>query len=678
MVQKDANFAKFLRFATPNLEDIKDAIEEREAPPMAVIPKTLKVVEPTEKKPTIQPEAKAEEEKKAAGKLITSEARMTGSVKTDYYMVYIRACGVVLGLCVVLLAMAAEGIVRAADYFLSRWTSGLGTDSNDTSVQIYVGVSLSSLVVLVLGSIATAYWGVSGARTYHRDMLKALLGAPISFFDKTPSGRIINRFSNDMNILDRDLPPIMQGFLSQSVEIGSLLVVICVVTKWFILPLIPIGIAFYVLQLYYRHTSRELKRIDNLNQSPLFIALTQTLDGLATIRAYNVAPRFQNTYQASLDMSISAYMINNGCNWWLSERLDILGSVTSFAASMFVVGFRYQLNAGLVGLAVGYTLTITSKLNWFVRQSIELEQRMSSIERFQEYIRTPSEEETTDAINADNNLQKVMVLAGKDLPADWPADGAIKFNDISMRYRAGTPLVIKHLDFSVKPGERVGLVGRSGAGKSSITNILFRIVECEQGSIEIDGIDIRTIPRQVLRSRMSIIPQDPVLFTGTVRYNLDPFAKETDEKIWEVLGRIRLSSVVNNLPKALDSLVAAGGSNFSAGERQLMCLGRALLRNTKIVLLDEATASVDGETDALIQKMIRTELLGCTVLTIAHRLETILDYDKVVVLDDGVIIEMDSPAVLMANPNSHFFGMVQASKVVKQDGDGEEGGAASV
>lgn len=676
--QKDeGRFATFLRLAAPKLEMDTDqkagpSVDgESEKISTEPVPSDSKAPKDGTQNSSTGSQNSAKGPTSSGGKLTEKETRLTGTIDTSVYIMYLKASGAIF---VLLMFIGAEGGKRWSDQWLSRMTSSLVKASDTEAIQIYTIISCGSVVMMLISEMLAAYWGVRGARSLHNRMLKTLLRAPVSFYDTTPSGRMLNRFSNDVNVLDRDLPPVLSGFLLHVVEISSILVVVCVATRWFAIPLIPIGMSFFFLQQYYRRTSRELKRIDNISKSPLFILLTETLEGLPTIRAYQSEARLQATNYRRINDNFRAYMSSNGCNWWLGERLDFLGALSAFAVAMMVVSMRFDLSAGLIGLALSYTLNVTSKMNWFVRQTIELESRMNSIERVLEYTAIDPEgtvngpaarlSHVATGIPSSPRASPRPSVAGSPGTADeWPSKGSMTFSDVTMRYRPNSPLVVKGLSFHIDGGERVGLVGRTGAGKSSVTNLLYRIVECEGGFIKIDDRDIGSMPLKELRSGLAIIPQDPVLFTGSVRYNLDPFNNYSDDACWAVLRRVRLEGMIRQLPDKLLAPVASLGSNFSAGERQLLCMARALLRNCKIVILDEATASVDGETDALIQKMVRTELKGCTVLTIAHRLETILDYDKVIVLSDGRMLEMDSPGNLLANTSSVFYSMVKTANI---------------
>lgn len=337
-------------------------------------------------------------------------------------------------------------------------------------------------------------------------------------------------------------------------------------------------------------------------------------------------------------------------NRWLAVRLEMVGNLIILFAALFAILSRDTMDAGMVGLSVSYALQITQTLNWLVRMTSEVETNIVAVERIKEYGETKQE--------------APWDIPSQTLPKDWPEAGTVEFKNFQVRYREGLELVLKGISFTVNGGEKVGIVGRTGAGKSSLTLALFRIIESSGGSILIDGQDISKLGLHALRSRLTIIPQDPVLFSGTLRLNLDPFEHNSDEEVWTALDHAHLKTFVKGLTAGLNHEITEGGENLSVGQRQLVCLARALLRKTKVLILDEATAAVDLETDDLIQKTIRTEFKDCTVLTIAHRLNTIMDSDKVIVLDKGQISEFAAPSNLLQNKKSAFYSMAKDAGIV--------------
>ena len=457
-----------------------------------------------------------------------------------------------------------------------------------------------------------------------------------------------------MDKIDLDLTNSIGQGMGTTFSVLGAIGAICAATKGtFFIPLIPIGYLYYIVQKWFRKTSTELQRVSSVAGSPIFSDFSQVLTGTSTIRAYDDESRFFTKCQKSFDNFNASYMLVYMCNFWLGLRLDFLGGLISafiggVAVATAKTGF---IPAGWLGLALSYAIEVTGFLKHGVRMIATIEADMNSVERVLHY---------TDNVEA----EALDVVPGKDPePGQWPSQGGIEIKNGSMRYRDG-PLVLKNINISINGGEKIGVVGRTGSGKSSLMNLLFRITEIENdgGLIEIDGVDIANIGTDILRLNLSIIPQDPVMFSNSVRYNIDPFGTATESEILEVLEKVQLLDVINALPEGLNDQVAEGGENFSQGQRQLLCIARSLLRRPKILVMDEATASIDNATDASIQEMIRSNFQNATVLTIAHRLNTILDSDRILVLDDGRVAEFDTPQNLLKTPDGIFKSMVDKSR----------------
>jgi len=397
-------------------------------------------------------------------------------------------------------------------------------------------------------------------------------------------------------------------------------------------------------------TSRQLKRLESVSRSPIYSHFSETVTGAPTIRAYGHQQEFIQQSEAKVDENQICYYPSIIANRWLAVRLEFIGGLIVSSAALFAVLGRETMNAGIVGLSVSYALSVTATLNWMVRMSSELETNIVAVERIKEYSETPQE--------------AAWEVPEKKPPPAWPDKGFLTFNDYKTRYREGLELVLHGITCDFSGGERIGIVGRTGAGKSSLTLALFRLIEPAEGNIVIDGVDITKIGLHDLRSKLTIIPQDPVLFSGTLRINLDPFTVHTDEEVWKCLEQSHLKSFISTLPAGLAHEIAEGGENLSVGQRQLVCLARALLRKTKVLILDEATAAVDLETDDLIQATIRKEFADCTIITIAHRLNTIMDSTRIMVLDQGSIREFESPEKLLQNPKSSFYSMAKDAGLV--------------
>lgn len=420
-------------------------------------------------------------------------------------------------------------------------------------------------------------------------------------------------------------------------------------TPIFLAVILPIALLYYFAQRFYVASSRQLMRLESVSRSPIYTHFSETITGVTTIRAYTVQDRFIDESDNRVDKNQVCKYPSLIANRWLAIRLEMVGNLIILFASLFAV-LGGQSNPGLVGLSVSYALQVTQTLNWLVRMTSDIETNIVAVERIKEYGETKQE--------------APWELENSKVPRDWPTEGQVVFENFKVRYREGLELVLRGITFTISGGEKVGIVGRTGAGKSSLTLSLFRIIEAAGGRIFIDGIDIATLGLHMLRSRLTIIPQDPVLFSGTLRINLDPFEVKSDDELWKALELSHLKTFVKTLPAGLNHEISEGGENLSVGQRQLVCLARALLRKTKVLVLDEATAAVDLETDDLIQKTIRSEFKECTVLTIAHRLNTIMDSDKVIVLDRGEVTEFASPTELLENPKSAFYSMAKDANLV--------------
>ena len=597
--------------------------------------------------------SKAGKAKDAEGdRLITTEESAKGSVTWDVYKEYAKSCslyGVIIVLVLIVLAQLAS---VGTNLWLKHWSSQNQDHGTNKSVWFYLGIYAligwsSTLFAMVQTLVLWVYCAIRSARVLHSDMLETIMRSPMSFFDTTPLGRILNRFSKDQHTVDEVLPRTFNGYFRVLFSVISTIVIIAFSTPLFMILVVPLGFIYIYVQRYYLATSRELKRLDSVGKSPIYSHFQETISGVSTIRAYEQQNRFMYENEGKLDDNQRAYFPSISCNRWLAVRLEFLGSIIILAAALFaVLGVVYgssSIDAGLVGLSVSYALNVTQALNWVIRSYCEIETNVVSVERIKEYIDLP-----TEKYNAVRGVSPM-----------WPEKGSIEFRDYGARYRPGLDLALRDLSFTVAPKEKIGIIGRTGAGKSSLSLSLFRIVEAAKGSIIIDGVDISSLRLFDLRSRLTIIPQDPVLFAGSVRENLDPFGTHDDAELWQALQHSHLGEHITKMDGKLNAVVLEGGENFSVGQRQLICLARALLRKTTILVLDEATAAIDVETDSIIQETIRRQFSNCTILTIAHRINTVLDSDRILVLDKGSIAEFDTPNKLLANNESIFYSMAK-------------------
>ncbi|XP_078474764.1 multidrug resistance-associated protein 1-like [Lampetra planeri] len=572
-------------------------------------------------------------------RLVQDEKMETGRVSLAVYQQYGRAVGAPLALCVALLYALQGAATVGQGVWLSDWTGDAvvnGTQGGGTGHRLAVYAALGftqGLMVLLYIVLGRGVGMLRASKRLHADALIRVLRSPARFFEATPTGRLLNRFGRDVDSLDTLVPENVDAWLRCFCYTLATLMIISIATPTFLLAATPLAIAYWFIQRYYVATSRQLKRLESVSRSPVLSHLADTVLGRAVVRAHGQQRRFASDNARHVDANQRPTFAGIISNRWLAVRLEILANLIVFFATLFAVVSRHSLSPGIVGLSVSYALQVTLTLNWLVRMTSELETNIVAVERLKEYSDLPTE--------------APWEIEATRPPATWPQRGDLEFVGYSLRYRHGLQLALDQLTFSVRGGEKVGIVGRTGAGKSSLTLGLFRIVEPASGLIRIDGLDIARLGLAQLRSRLTIIPQEPVLFAGSLRWNLDPFARHDDAELWQALRMAHLEDFVQQLPGGLDHTCCEGGENLSVGQRQLVCLARALLRRTRVIVLDEATAAVDLSTDALIQASIRSHFAHCTVLTIAHRLHTVIDYDRLLVLDAGRIVEYDSPQVLL-------------------------------
>ncbi|KAG0045022.1 hypothetical protein BGZ83_009725 [Gryganskiella cystojenkinii] len=622
-----------------------------------------------------------DEKKDESADLIEEEEMMVGSIHWHVYKIYAKAASYKNAIQVLCLFIVIQGCQIGTNTWLRNWVEIVNHAPH--GLGYYMGIYAALVVAYMLLTVWTSYTtmvtvGVRASERLHTDLLNNVLRLPMSFFDTTPVGRIINRFSSDFFSIDEQIPWVFHDMFFCFVAVMGGLLVITVTTPLFLVIVPPIFIIYIFLQSYYIASSRAFKRIESISKSPMYQHFSETLSGVSTIRAMGCNERFIVENATKADQASNAHFVWAVGNRWLNVRLEGIASVIVLAAALFAVLGRNSVSASMVGMSLSYAVNISADVTWLVRCFCELQNELVCVERVKEY-----SEKNQEAPNETD----------AELPENWPSQGNIVFKNYSTRYRQGMDLVIKNVSFEVLPGEKVGIVGRTGAGKSSLTLALFRIIEAanshwaraghngsdydsdptevgvvalekveveeDGGSIEIDGVDISTIGLEHLRQHLAIIPQDPTLFVGTVRDNLDPFDQAKDVEIWEALERAHLKDYISSMPGGLSYEVTQNGENFSVGQRSLICLARALLRKTKILVLDEATAAVDVETDELIQQTIRKEFKDRTILTIAHRIKTVMDSDKILVLERGRVEEYEAPTRLMQRKESLFYKLAE-------------------
>uniref|UniRef100_A0A8C7YSL5 Canalicular multispecific organic anion transporter 1 n=1 Tax=Oryzias sinensis TaxID=183150 RepID=A0A8C7YSL5_9TELE len=598
-------------------------------------------------------------ETKAGQKLIEKETMETGQVKFSVYLQYLRALGWGYTSMVFIIYFIQNVAFIGQNLWLSDWTNDAADYYNqtypnwkrDTRVGVFGALGIAQGFLVFLGTLLLANASVSASRIIHSRLLNNILRVPMVFFDTTPIGRVVNRFAKDIFTIDEAIPQSFRSWLLCLLGVLGTLFVICLATPFFTIIILPLAVIYFFVQRFYVATSRQLRRLDSVSRSPIYSHFGETVSGLSVIRAYRHQDRFLKHNEVTIDENLKSVYPWIVSNRWLAIRLEFLGNLVVFFSALFAVISKDSLDSGLVGLAISYALNVTQTLNWLVRMSSELETNIVAVERVSEYTEIENE---------------AKWITDCRPPEKWPDEGRLQFIDYKVRYRPGLDLVLHGITCNIASSEKIGIVGRTGAGKSSLTNCLFRIIEAAEGRILIDDVDISTIGLHDLRSRLTIIPQDPVLFSGTLRMNLDPFDKFSDEELWKALELSHLKDYVAGLQEGLQHEVAEGGENLSVGQRQLLCLARALLRKSRILILDEATAAVDLETDNLIQNTIRKEFAHCTVLTIAHRLHSIMDSSRVMVLDAGKIVEFDSPSNLL-ECRGYFYSMAKDAGITQEE-----------
>ncbi|CAK7265545.1 ATP-binding cassette glutathione S-conjugate transporter ycf1 [Sporothrix epigloea] len=578
-----------------------------------------------------------------------------GKVKWQVYLEYAKTNNV-FAVSVYMMALISSQLVSlGGNFWLKKWAGDNSTAGSNLNVGKYIGIYFAfgigaALLTVTQTLILWIFCSIEASRKLHERMAKAIFRSPMSFFDVTPAGRILNRFSSDIYRVDEILARTFNMLFVNVSKSGFTLVVISASTPAFTALIIPLSLMYIFIQRYYLYTSRELKRLDSVSRSPIYAHFQESLGGVQTIRAYRQQSRFELENEWRMDANLRAYYPSISSNRWLAVRLEFIGAIVILAAagfSVISVSNHSGLSESMVGLAMSYALQITTSLNWIVRQSVEVETNIVSVERVLEYASLPSE--------------APEIIHRNRPPVSWPARGAVELSDYSARYREGLDLVLKNVTLDIKPHEKIGIVGRTGAGKSSLTLALFRIIEPDTGHIRIDDLNTSTIGLLDLRRRLAIIPQDAALFEGTVRDNLDPAHVHDDTELWTVLEHARLKDHVASMNGGLEAKINEGGSNLSQGQRQLVSLARALLTPSNILVLDEATAAVDVETDRMLQATLRSPLFANrTIITVAHRINTILDSDRVVVLEKGEVVEFGTPQELIASRKTFYELVKQA------------------
>ncbi|KAM6464846.1 ATP-binding cassette sub-family C member 8 isoform 2-T2 [Liasis olivaceus] len=578
---------------------------------------------------------------------------------------YLSSAGLLLLPLLIFSQLLKHSVMVSIDYWLALWTSDAISSetgkncsfckeskfSHSSYSKIFSILGCVGIILCLVTSIAVEWTGLKVAKKLHCSLLNKIILAPMRFFETTPLGSILNRFSADCNTIDQHIPATLECLSRSTLLCLSALAVISYVTPVFLIALVPLAIICYFIQKYFRVASRDLQQLDDSTQLPLLSHFSETVEGLTTIRAFRYESRFKQKLLEYTDSNNIASLFLTAANRWLEVRMEYIGACVVLIAAVASItsSLHNNLSSGLVGLGLTYALMVSNYLNWMVRNLADMELQLGAVKRLNGFIKTEAE-----------NYEGLLSPA--QIPQNWPDQGEIQIQNLSVRYDSTLKPVLKHVSAHISPGQKIGICGRTGSGKSSFSLAFFRMVDAFEGRIIIDGIDIAKLPLQTLRSRLSIILQDPILFSGTIRFNLDPEKKCTDSTLWEALEIAQLKHVVKALPGGLDAIVTEGGENFSQGQRQLFCLARAFVRKTSILIMDEATASIDMATENILQKVAMTAFADRTVVTIAHRVHTILNADMIIVMKRGVILEYDKPEALLEKEDSVFASFVQADK----------------
>uniref|UniRef100_A0A0E0PUD6 ABC transporter C family member 13 n=2 Tax=Oryza rufipogon TaxID=4529 RepID=A0A0E0PUD6_ORYRU len=590
------------------------------------------------------------------------EARKEGMVELSVYKKYAAFAGWSIAFLICLSVFLMQASRNGNDLWLTYWVD-TSTASSRTIFYLTILAAFGALnSFFTLGrAFSFAYGGLCAAIQIHADLLNNLIGAPVSFFDQNPSGRILNRLSSDLYAIDDSLPFILNIFVANFFSLLGTLVVISYSQVSFLLILVPLWLIYRNVQFYYRSTSREVRRLDSVARSPIYSSFTETLDGSSTIRAFQKEGFFLERFIQHVTLYQKTSYCELVAGLWLSLRLQLLaGFIILFIAIMAIVGFNSKSvinfgTPGLVGLALSYAAPVVPLLNGFLTTFTETEKEMISVERVVEYVGIPQEE-----------------LHGSESPhSGWPTEGNIEFERVTLRYKEDLPPALNDVSFFISSGMQVGIIGRTGAGKSSILNALLRLAPICNGRILVDDFDVAKLAVRDLRGHFAVVPQSPFLFDGSLRENLDPFNRTTDLRIWEALDKCHMKTEIESIG-GLDIHVKESGASFSVGQRQLLCLARAILKSSKILCLDECTANVDNQTASLLQNTISAECKGMTVLTIAHRISTVMKMDSILVLDQGKLVEEGNPEVLVDDKFSRFSRFAKASNMLSINSATEE------
>ncbi|KAN0025519.1 hypothetical protein ACTFIU_001796 [Dictyostelium citrinum] len=595
-------------------------------------------------------------------KLLVKEDKSEGEVGLHVYREYFKhgsSTFFFIATCIVY--FFSQAIFQMTDFWLSTWSQHRIQGKSDSFYIFYYIVFIALFIVtLVIRYFMLAHVTFSASKNLHSSLLNSVGFASCQFFDTNPSGRILNRFSKDIAEIDLLLYDLFSDVLYCGSTVIFAICIMVYISPLISLPFLVLIIVYNIIKNIYAASSRDLKRYESITRSPIFSLLQESYNGLITIRSYQQQNRFISMMQNHININLRLFYYSFSIHRWIGVRLELISALVVFLTAFFSL---FNSNAGFSVLSVTTAIGMCTYLNWAVRQFVELEVKMNSVERIESYINTPKEgNRFTIDFNHEREEEEGEEEKGVsiiNLNKKWPTKGEIEFRNVEIKYRPTAEPSLKNLSFKINSNDHIGIVGRTGAGKSTVGISLFRMVECSKGSILIDGVDISKIGLHELRSSLGIVPQDPFIFSGTIRLNIDPFNMYTDSEIWVALEKVKLKSTISSMPLKLESMIEEGGEGLSFGQKQLLCLSRTILKNSKVVLMDEATSGIDYVTSDLIKQTLLENFNDCTMLTIAHRLDTIIDSTKIAVVDKGELVEYDTPINLINTKNSKFSKLVK-------------------
>jgi len=532
-----------------------------------------------------------------------------------------------------------------SDKWISWWSSGKFGVPQMEDLWIYSILISIFIVAVVFRGLVYYFMVLNMTSRLHNRMFKKVLRAPMFFFNETPVGKILNCFSKDQDCADEGLADTIHVTLIYLMILLTSVIIVCTVLPYYTVVLALLISSFFIMYFLYSSTAQYLKDLSGSTNASLFSHLNESLTGLAVIRAFEKEKAFENRTIERIDANHKAVFNGEMLQLWLSFRLDFVSSILVFITAIFAVVERTSISPSAFGLAISNSFQQLVFFTWVVRGFAEINSQISCIERINLYARkTP--------------VEAAAHIKETEPPLEWPVHGSVEITDLVLRYSPKLEPVLKGISVKIMGGEKIGVVGRTGSGKTTLLMSIFRLTEPDSGKIVIDGLDICKMGLTDLRKRIAIIPQEPVLFKGTIRSNLDPFNQYSDKELWNAIDCANLKEDIEAMPMKLETPVLENGSNYSLGQKQLFCLARAVLNQSKLLVFDEATAAMDLETDSKIQATIRRVFADRTILTIAHRLDTIIDSDRILVMEAGNIIEFDTPAALLSKPDGAFTKLV--------------------